>query len=371
MDERERLDLMREIERTRGSKLICYITSDRLGLPGPIWSPDVRVIERHLAAIARDRQTKKLDFLIYTPGGDALAPWSLVAMIREYLGSRPFSVLIPSMAMSAGTMISIGSDEIVMAPGAHIGPIDIQVGPGVSVEDVRGYFDLADSAGLKQGEGRLQAFLTLARSIHPVVLGALQRVRTEGERTALLLLSGRRKPLSESANRKVAHHLLREVGIHGQSIRRTEARALGLSFIVDSEQAGIDGPMADLFEAYETLLKLDVPFVGQSSGMADDDNPFQPSAGRSDVIADPIAVVESLDRLDIARLAYGQRFWRDGPQHHITPERESAASAHFQLSGRPPARRFSGEADDLGMPEVKPEATPDGIKVAWETVRRR
>ena len=378
MDEQYRLDLIRDIESRRGSKLICYITSDRLGLPGPIWWPDVRVIERHVAALAASKQTKKLDFLIYTPGGDALAPWSLVSMIREYLGSRPFSVLIPSMAMSAGTMISIGSDEIVMSPGAHIGPIDIQLGQGLSVEDIHGYFGLADDMGLKAGDGRLNAFLALARALHPVLLGQLQRVRNEGERAALLLLAGRRRPLGDAANRKIAHHLLREVGIHGQTIRRTEARGMGLSYITNAEDAGILPQMAELFELYEDLLRLDVPYVGQSRNRTGEDDPFQPAA-RSDVIEDPIAVVESLDRMDVARYAYGYRFWRDAPVGTTEPANTDASivrkKATLRLSGRPNAPVLDGgAADGARLDPVSEEATDGEIRsslsVAWQTARR-
>ena len=373
MDEQYRLDLMHAIEDRRGSKLICYITSDRMGLPGPIWWPDVRVVERHLSALAASKSTKKLDFLIYTPGGDALAPWSMVSMIREYMGSRPFSVLIPSMAMSAGTMISIGSDEIVMGPGAHIGPIDIQLGQGLSVEDVHGYFQLADDMGLKAGDGRLNAFVSLARAIHPVLLGQLQRVRNEGERAALLLLASRRKPLGDAANRKIAHHLLREVGIHGQTIRRTEARSCGMSFVSNAEEVGILPEMTALFEQYEELLRLDVPYVGQGRSW-DQDDPFMP-ASKSSVIEDPIAVVESIDRMDVARYAYGYRFWRDAPinDHQRTP---AGAEARIvgKLAGRPMPGRFS--VDDV-TPRVEPlsEGHIDGslkqqMSVSWEATRR-
>ena len=129
MARKDRVALIKEIEKKRDSKVIVYITSDRQNLAGQIGSDAVPVIERHLRGVIGPR-TKRLDLFLYSTGGDANMPWSLVSMIREYVGERPLSVLIPSRAYSAATVIALGADEIVMAKSGELGPIDATIEKG-------------------------------------------------------------------------------------------------------------------------------------------------------------------------------------------------------------------------------------------------
>ena len=54
--------------------------------------------------------------LIYyydTPGGSPEAAADVIRVCRSY--SQRFRVIVPNAAMSAGTLIAMGSDEIVMS----------------------------------------------------------------------------------------------------------------------------------------------------------------------------------------------------------------------------------------------------------------
>jgi len=98
--ESARLDLIRAIESKRGSRVIAYVTADREGLASWFAWEDVRVVEQHLRAVMRSNP-KRLDLFLATNGGEAVAPWRLLSMIREFLGGRPFNVLAPSRAKSS------------------------------------------------------------------------------------------------------------------------------------------------------------------------------------------------------------------------------------------------------------------------------
>ncbi|MXY75596.1 MAG: hypothetical protein F4Y40_00670 [Acidimicrobiia bacterium] len=68
---------------------------------------------------------KKLDLILHVPGGDIAATQSIV----EYLRSK-FShirAIVPLAAMSAGTMLALACDEIVMGAHSNLGPIDPQM----------------------------------------------------------------------------------------------------------------------------------------------------------------------------------------------------------------------------------------------------
>jgi ClpP class serine protease len=44
--------------------------------------------------------------------------WPLVTLLRQYC--KRLAVLVPFRAHSAGTLISLGADEIVMLPGSEL-----------------------------------------------------------------------------------------------------------------------------------------------------------------------------------------------------------------------------------------------------------
>ena len=82
MPRKERVELIRAIEKSRKSKLITLITGDRPNVGAQLASEQVKVLERHLSQIVTG-STKKLDLFIYSRGGDADMPWSVVKLIRE------------------------------------------------------------------------------------------------------------------------------------------------------------------------------------------------------------------------------------------------------------------------------------------------
>ncbi|MEI6500877.1 MAG: serine protease [Armatimonadota bacterium] len=66
-----------------------------------------------------------LDLILHSPGGSLEAAEGFV----EYLRSKfdHIRVIVPQMAMSAGTMVACSADEIVLGKHSCLGPIDPQV----------------------------------------------------------------------------------------------------------------------------------------------------------------------------------------------------------------------------------------------------
>ena len=67
-----------------------------------------------------------LDLVLHTPGGSVTAAESLVYYLKQKFGND-IRVIIPQMAMSAGTMIACCAKEIVMGHQSCIGPFDPSV----------------------------------------------------------------------------------------------------------------------------------------------------------------------------------------------------------------------------------------------------
>ncbi len=84
-------------------------------------------------------KTKGLDLILHTPGGDIAATESIVHYLKQMFGND-IRAIIPQIAMSAGTMISLSCKTIIMGKQSNIGPIDPQFG-GMSCAGVLEEFE--------------------------------------------------------------------------------------------------------------------------------------------------------------------------------------------------------------------------------------
>ena len=71
--------------------------------------------------------SKGLDLILHTPGGDLAATESIVDYLKSIF-DRDIRVIVPQIAMSAGTMIACASKEIIMGKQSNLGPIDPHFG---------------------------------------------------------------------------------------------------------------------------------------------------------------------------------------------------------------------------------------------------
>ena len=80
-----------------------------------------------MTCIYKMDKSKGLDLILHTPGGDISATESLVVYLKSIFGND-IRVIVPQMAMSAGTMIACCAKEIIMGKHSNLGPIDPQYG---------------------------------------------------------------------------------------------------------------------------------------------------------------------------------------------------------------------------------------------------
>jgi hypothetical protein len=69
--------------------------------------------------------TKGLDLLLHTPGGEIAATQAIVTYLHQMF--TDVRVIVPQLAMSAGTMIACSAKSIVMGKQSSLGPIDPQI----------------------------------------------------------------------------------------------------------------------------------------------------------------------------------------------------------------------------------------------------
>jgi len=116
--------LIEKIERKTGRRLICYIANP-FHPQSAIQDHDPDVLEN----VIRSEQIKpsdgKLDLLIASPGGLPYAAGKMVKVCRTF--SAEFRTIVVTRAMSAATLLCLGSDELIMTETANLGPIDPQI----------------------------------------------------------------------------------------------------------------------------------------------------------------------------------------------------------------------------------------------------
>ncbi len=263
-----RIDSYKKLEALRNSKVLVYCTSDRVKAETNIGADILAPFANHLDKIG---DVEKISLFIYSTGGSTLAGWSLVNLIRSFC--KDFEVIVPFRCQSAATLISLGTNRIVMTKQGILGPIDPStnglmnpqvningqnVRVPVSVEQVNGYIDMAkDGLAIKDKKALKEIYLKLAENIHPLSLGDVYRAKIQIQMLAKKLLKFHK---IEAKNiTKVISFLCSDSGSHDYTIYRKEAKEeLGLN--IEKPNDELYGVIKDIYQDIEKEMELRNPF---------------------------------------------------------------------------------------------------------------
>jgi hypothetical protein len=239
-----RFRIFNKIERARNSKVLLYVTGDRPGMETQI-GPDVDdIFVEHLDSFW---PAQKITLILYTTGGNTATAWRLINLLRTFCDDLEIIVMVK--AHSAGTLMCLGANRIIMSKQSTLGPIDPSLTsalnpqiPGgnpqqrapVSVEAVQGYLDVAKDIGISDSSSLATILTHLSSQIHPLVLGQIFRTRTQIRALAKRLLVHQR--IDDEKKEKIIGFLCSDSGSHDHTINRREARELGLEIETPSEE---------------------------------------------------------------------------------------------------------------------------------------
>lgn len=118
----QRQNLIREIQQQTGRKLVCYVS----GRQAQIDQGDVLGFEELLSRVTPGND---LDLLLHTRGGDINVAEKLLTMVRSRIGDAGagLRIVVPHCAKSAGTLLALGADSVIMSDASELGPIDPQI----------------------------------------------------------------------------------------------------------------------------------------------------------------------------------------------------------------------------------------------------
>ncbi len=264
----DRQKLYKQLADLRHTGIITLVTGDRPGLETQIAPDSVQFIGDLLDHY---QDCEKISLILYTRGGDTLAAWSLVNLLREFC--TKLEIIIPAKCHSAGTLICLGADQLVMTKQATLGPVDPSVNtplnpsiPGkpdelrfpISVEDVAGFIEMAKSeGGLNSQEQLGQVYMKLATDVHPIALGRVQRARGQIQKLAAKLLSMHMQ--NKKKIRTITRALCTDAGSHDYMIYRTEARkTLGLN--IETPNPDFYKLINAIYQDFRNEMALDYPY---------------------------------------------------------------------------------------------------------------
>ena len=241
----ESLKHLKDISRLRGNRHVIFYGSAFLQKPQ---APADRLqityedVNAFMSVMHGMTWNKNLTLLLHTPGGLTNAAETLVAYLRSKFTN--IEVIIPTYAMSAGTMISLAANRIVMGRQSQLGPIDPQFLMGQRSQSARAIVDQFEEAKkeILQNAAAAGVWFPILQTIGPALLQEARNALQYGEEMVAQWLENYMfagKSNAKELARKAAAHFNDAAShkSHGRRIDRDEAREQGLN-VEDLEASG-------------------------------------------------------------------------------------------------------------------------------------
>jgi len=306
-------EALKKIEVTFGAKAIAYITSDRR--PPKVVGSQVAldVLEPFYAHLKSIGKCEAIALLLYTTGGNLDTPWPLINLIREF--AERLIVLVPFKALSAGTLLACGANEIVMGPLGQLSPVDPEghyrrgdKTIDIEVEDIRGFVSfIKEQVGISEQSGLTEAVKTLTAEVSPTILGNIDRTRHLIRRLAKRLLELHLRSMSEQKRvDQIVNNLAELLYSHSHFINRKEAKDIGFGKIIRCAKEKQLRVLENAFELYAEELKLRIPFdLMKDLGMTLKPEEAEGLAIPKEIpIPVPRAIIESPHKLHVFETKY-------------------------------------------------------------------
>ncbi len=266
--QKQRVDpLLRRLETSRGRPLIVYWTSAVAKLSAGVelpWMDQLLQVSSQHEQARHDPLSRGVDILLHTAGGDTETPARLISMVREHVAH--VAVLIPYIAQSAGTMLALGADEIVMSSMASLGPIaPSRIHPllpqksaseppdAVAVQELHYAMEFirrtvgADNP--PSAKAWAQIFSALFDKIHPLAIGAIEQSYALAKFVTRRCLETHMDAHTHKAKiSAIIDTLCDGYQSHQYRIGRREAAEIGLNIV--HPEADVERLMLEIFAHY-------------------------------------------------------------------------------------------------------------------------
>jgi len=207
-----------------------------------MYSDDVPIIYECLKKMGR---RKRLDLILNTDGGFLTSARRIALLLREY--ADQLNILVPYRARSAGTLLCLSANELILGPLAELSPIDpiiragkksVQDSPDdISSEDIRAFRTMAEEwFDLHSEENRMQVFALLSQRFFPTTLSSFFRADKYIRKIGVELLQNQLPKATVDQRAQIIDQLISNYTEHLHGFTRTEVQQLGLQARFASSQ---------------------------------------------------------------------------------------------------------------------------------------
>lgn len=240
----EQTKSLEEIGKLRGGRHVVFYASgfmQKPQIPANYLSITHEDINGLMSALHGMTWERGLTLVLHTAGGSINATESIVAYLRSKFNS--IEVIVPTLAMSAGTMISLACEKVVLGHHSQLGPIDPQMnygGKSFSARAVVSQFETAkmDIVGdpLKDIRGDIQMAHLWVPILQSLAPSLIQEAKNALEYSEEMVARWAKDYMfcghldAEEKGKRVAQHFNDATlhKSHGHRIGREEARAQGV-----------------------------------------------------------------------------------------------------------------------------------------------
>lgn len=224
------------ISRLRGDKNVIYYASaflQKSDVPPSNLQITFEDINGFMATLYGMDWNKGLVLILHTSGGLPNAAETIMEYLMEKFNE--IEVIIPTFAMSAGTMMSLAANLIIMGKQSQLGPIDPQMlmsGRFVSAQSIVDQFDRAKNEILSDPK-TAHVWYPILQTIGPALLQEAKNALDYSERMVKNWLEKRmfKSDKNRKTKSKKIAKFFRDASIHlshGRRINRDEAKKKGL-----------------------------------------------------------------------------------------------------------------------------------------------
>jgi ClpP class serine protease len=173
---------------------------------------------------------KGLDLILHTPGGGVVATESIIDYLHRKFDD--IRVIVPQIAMSAGTMIACSGKSIVMGKQSNLGPIDPQLN-GIPAHGVIAEFKRAHEE-IKGDPAMIGVWQFILQKYHPTFLGECENAIELSEEFVLenlqkVMFKGDSNAKSKARNIVKYLTAYKDRKTHGRHINIDECKKIGLN----------------------------------------------------------------------------------------------------------------------------------------------
>ena len=242
-----------EIAAISNRNVIAYTSAflQKPQVPGLLTAINPEDINGFMAGVHGLDPRKSLLLLLHTPGGLPDAAQTIVSYLRSKY--TDIHAVIPTYAMSAGTMVALGCDRIIMGRQSQLGPTDPQLVVGQRPYSAHSIVSQFDQATLQILDNPLtaHAWAPVLRAFGPALL---EEARKSIEYTQILVENWLKRYMFRTrddsatlAKNAAAHFGGPRHRSHGRRIGREEARGQHLDVVDLEENQGLQEAVLTLY----------------------------------------------------------------------------------------------------------------------------